>query len=60
MLRPRYVPPADIFPVDPWVFEATRFDAGLASQLVSQAETLFALCRTATWAYAACSKRVRL
>src|SRR5215472_7414918 len=43
MLRPRYIPPADIFPVDPWVFQATRFDAGLASQLVSQAETLFAL-----------------
>src|SRR5215813_9459951 len=43
MLRQRFVPPADIFSVDPWVFEATRFDAGLASQLVSQAETLFAL-----------------
>jgi alpha,alpha-trehalose phosphorylase len=43
MFRPRYVPPADILLVVPWVFAATRFDAGLVGHLVGQAETLFAL-----------------
>jgi alpha,alpha-trehalose phosphorylase len=43
MLRPRCVPPHDIFPADPWVFEAIRFDAKLVDQLVGQAETIFAL-----------------
>jgi alpha,alpha-trehalose phosphorylase len=43
MLRPRCPPPSDIFPTDPWKFEATRFDAKLADQLTGQAETMFAL-----------------
>src|SRR5688572_25414466 len=43
MLRPRYIPPDDIFPANPWAFEAVRYDAKLATQLVGQAETIFAL-----------------
>ena len=43
MLRPRYIPPDDIFPASPWAFEAVRYDAKLATQLVGQAETIFAL-----------------
>lgn len=43
MLRLRYNPPVDIFPIDPWSFEATRFDAKLADRFVCHSETLFAL-----------------
>jgi alpha,alpha-trehalose phosphorylase len=43
MLRTRYIPPLDIFPADPWVFEAVRFDRRLAQEFVSQGETIFAL-----------------
>ena len=43
MLRTRYDPPRDIFPTDPWVFGAVRFDSKLADQFVGQAETMFAL-----------------
>ena len=43
MLRLRYNPPVDIFPIDPWSFEATRFDAELADRFVCHSETLFAL-----------------
>ena len=43
MLRPRYIPPEDIFPASPWAFEAVRYDAKLATQWVGQAETIFAL-----------------
>ncbi|GJD99975.1 glycoside hydrolase family 65 protein [Methylobacterium isbiliense] len=43
MLRPRLIPPDDIFPPNPWVLEATRYDAKLAQDLTGQAETMFAL-----------------
>ncbi|WP_336490370.1 glycoside hydrolase family 65 protein [Methylobacterium nigriterrae] len=43
MLRPRYIPPEDIFPPNPWAFEAVRYDARLARELTGQAETMFAL-----------------
>jgi alpha,alpha-trehalose phosphorylase len=43
MLRPRYIPPSDTFPTDPWVFEAVRFDPKLADEFAGQAETMFAL-----------------
>jgi alpha,alpha-trehalose phosphorylase len=43
MLRPRYIPPRDIFPTGPWVFEAIRFDSKLAFEFAGQAETIFAL-----------------
>jgi alpha,alpha-trehalose phosphorylase len=43
MLRPRCPPPSDIFPIDPWKFEATRFDPKLGDQFIGQAETIFAL-----------------
>ena len=43
MLRPRYIPPDDIFPASPWAFEAVRYDAKLATQFAGQAETMFAL-----------------
>lgn len=43
MLRPRYIPPRDIFPTDPWVLEAVRFDSKLAYEFAGQAETMFAL-----------------
>lgn len=43
MLRPRYVPPKDIFPPNPWAFEAVQYDARLAQELTGQAETMFAL-----------------
>ncbi|MHB2210748.1 glycoside hydrolase family 65 protein [Methylobacterium sp. CM6257] len=43
MLRPRYIPPIDIFPPNPWAFEAVRYDTRLARELTGQAETMFAL-----------------
>ncbi len=43
MLRPRLIPPDDIFPPNPWALEATRYDARLARELTGQAETMFAL-----------------
>jgi alpha,alpha-trehalose phosphorylase len=43
MLRPRYIPPKDTFPPNPWAFEAVRYDARLARELTGQAETMFAL-----------------
>ena len=43
MLRARRLPPKDIFPVDPWAFEAVRFERDLAERWVGQNETLFAL-----------------
>lgn len=43
MLRPRYIPPEDIFPPNPWAFEAVHYDARLARELTGQAETMFAL-----------------
>lgn len=43
MLRPRYIPPEDTFPPNPWAFEAARYDARLAGELTGQAETMFAL-----------------
>ena len=43
MLRPRYIPPDDIFPPNPWAFETVRYDARLARELTGQAETMFAL-----------------
>jgi len=43
MLRPRYTPPNDIFPPNPWAIEAVRYDAKLAREFTGQAETMFAL-----------------
>ncbi|AWN36341.1 glycoside hydrolase family 65 protein [Methylobacterium radiodurans] len=43
MLRPRLIPPDDVFPPNPWAIEAVRFDARLAHDLTGQAETMFAL-----------------
>lgn len=43
MLRPRFSPPTDIFPPDPWAFGAERYDPKLAEQFAGQAETMFAL-----------------
>ncbi|KMO44239.1 kojibiose phosphorylase [Methylobacterium tarhaniae] len=43
MLRPRLIPPEDIFPANPWALEAIRYDAKLARELTGQAETMFAL-----------------
>src|SRR5262245_26928235 len=43
MLRPRHLPPPDIFPTDPWIFGAIGFDAERVKQFVGQAETMFAL-----------------
>lgn len=43
MLRPRLIPPEDIFPTNPWALEAVRYDAKLAQDLTGQAETMFAL-----------------
>src|SRR5262249_27368978 len=43
MLRPRYLPPPDIFPTNPWIFGAIGFDAERVKQFVGQAETMFAL-----------------
>jgi len=43
MLRPRYLPPPDIFPTNPWMFGAIGFDAEQVKQFVGQAETMFAL-----------------
>jgi hypothetical protein len=40
---PRYIPPRDIFPADPWVFEAVRFNSKLVYEFAGQAETMFAL-----------------
>ncbi len=43
MLRPRLIPPDDVFPPNPWAIEAVRFDDRLARDLTGQAETMFAL-----------------
>src|SRR5262249_60287786 len=43
MLRPRYLPPPDIFPTNPWIFDAIGYDAERVKQFVGQAETMFAL-----------------
>jgi len=43
MLRERRLPPADIFPAEPWSLEAVRYDAKLAHAYAGQAETMFAL-----------------
>ncbi|MDI3306832.1 MAG: hypothetical protein QJR07_06975 [Acetobacteraceae bacterium] len=43
MLRERRLPPADIFPAEPWALEAVRYDAKLAHAYAGQAETMFAL-----------------
>ena len=43
MLRPRYIPPSDIFPPNPWAIEAVRYDPKLAREFTGQAETMFAL-----------------
>jgi alpha,alpha-trehalose phosphorylase len=43
MLRQRQNPPRDVFPVDPWLLSAVRFDADLLRGYVGQAETMFAL-----------------
>lgn len=43
MLRPRLIPPDDIFPPNPWAIEAIRYDARLSQELTGQAETMFAL-----------------
>lgn len=43
MLRPRLIPPDDIFPPNPWAIEATRYDARLSQEFTGQAETMFAL-----------------
>ncbi len=43
MLRPRYIPPIDIFPPNPWAIEAVRYDTKLAREFTGQAETMFAL-----------------
>ncbi|WP_407530722.1 glycoside hydrolase family 65 protein [Methylobacterium oryzisoli] len=43
MLRPRLIPPDDIFPPNPWALEAVRYDERVARGLTGQAETMFAL-----------------
>ena len=43
MLRPRYEPPDEIFPPDPWAIHAVRYDSRLALEFTGQAETMFAL-----------------
>ncbi|KMO27146.1 kojibiose phosphorylase, partial [Methylobacterium variabile] len=43
MLRPRLIPPDDVFPPNPWAIEAVRYDGRLARNLTGQAETMFAL-----------------
>lgn len=43
MLRPRLIPPVDIFPPNPWAIEAVRYDGRMARELTGQAETMFAL-----------------
>ncbi len=43
MLRERRLPPADIFPAEPWALETVRYDAKLALTYAGQAETMFAL-----------------
>ncbi|CAO4193959.1 glycoside hydrolase family 65 protein [Methylorubrum extorquens] len=43
MLRPRLIPPTDMFPPNPWAVEAVRYDGRMARELTGQAETMFAL-----------------
>ena len=43
MLRERRLPPADIFPAEPWALAAVRYSARLAHTYAGQAETMFAL-----------------
>src|SRR3712207_2834477 len=43
MLRERRLPPADVFPVEPWALGGVRFDPTVARRLAGQAETMFAL-----------------
>ena len=43
MLRPRCLPPRELFSTDPWLVGAVRYEAELAEQFVGQAETMFAL-----------------
>ncbi len=43
MLRRRLIPPRDIFPIEPWRLETTRFDPEVLSELLGPSETAFAL-----------------
>jgi alpha,alpha-trehalose phosphorylase len=43
MLRHRYLPPPDIFPINPWMLESVVFDSDRVKQFVGQAETMCAL-----------------
>ena len=43
MLRKRLIPPRDIFPIEPWRLETTRFNPELLAELLGPSETAFAL-----------------